>query len=121
MDKKFLIALTFVPAFCFGQKNISVDEAKELIDKNPKIQIVDVRTAKEYESGHIEGALNIDWKDPNFAKNIMQLKKKKPILIYCRSGRRSLAAMNKMTELGFKETYNMEGGILVWGQKYELK
>lgn len=122
MKKKLLLfVFAFAPIFCFGQKNISVDEAKKMIDENEKLQIVDVRTAQEFETGHIKGAINIDWKSPDFAKNIEQIKKKKPVLIYCRSGRRSLAAMNKMMELGFKETYNMEGGIIVWGQKYEVE
>ncbi len=113
----FLLMLSFFPLLCMGQKNVNVDEAKKMMEKNKQLQIVDVRTPQEFASGHIEGAINIDWRDASFPDKIVKLKKKKAVLIYCRSGRRSLSAMNKMMELGFKETYNMEGGILEWGKK----
>lgn len=121
MKKKlFLLMLSFLPIFCFGQKNVNVDEAKKMIDESKQLQIVDVRTPQEFASGHIEGAINIDWRDASFSDKIKKLKKKKTVLLYCRSGRRSLSAMNKMVELGFKDVYNMEGGVLEWGKKYKM-
>ena len=121
MKKKlFLLMLSFLPIFCFGQKNVNVDEAKKMIDECKQLQIVDVRTPQEFASGHIEGAINIDWRDASFSDKIKKLKKKKTVLLYCRSGRRSLSAMNKMVELGFKDVHNMEGGVLEWGKKYKM-
>ena len=121
MKKKlFLLMLSFLPIFCFGQKNVNVDEAKKMIDECKQLQIVDVRTPHEFASGHIEGAINIDWRDASISDKIKKLKKKKTVLLYCRSGRRSLSAMNKMVELGFKDVHNMEGGVLEWGKKYKM-
>ena len=117
-----LLALPF--ALCSAQKtaNVSVEQAVEMIAKTKKLQIVDVRTPAEFKTGHIKGAVNIDFRDAEFEKKIKkQLKRKRPVLLYCRSGRRSLNAMNKMATLKFKEVYNMEGGIIVWGKTQALE
>jgi rhodanese-related sulfurtransferase len=119
--KRFLITLLLALPFalCSAQKtaNVSVEQAVEMIAKTKKLQIVDVRTPAEFKTGHIKGAVNIDFRDAEFEKKIKkQLKRKRPVLLYCRSGRRSLNAMNKMSTLKFKEVYNMEGGIIVWGK-----
>lgn len=117
-----LLALPF--AFCSAQKtaNVSVEQAVEMIAKTKKLQIVDVRTPAEFKTGHIKGAVNIDFRDAEFDKKIKkQLKRKRPVLLYCRSGRRSLNAMNKMSTLKFKEVYNLEGGVIVWGKTQALE
>ena len=111
-------------AFCllfsisgFSQKSISSDEANELIKTNKKLQIVDVRTPHEYDSSHVQNAINIDYKNPSFRDNIQILDKTKPVLVYCRSGKRSLNAMNIMMGLGFNNVYNLSGGILEFAKK----
>lgn len=111
-------------ALCSAQKttNVSVEQAVEMIAKTKKLQIVDVRTPAEFKTGHIKGAVNIDFRDAEFEKKIKkQLKRKRPVLLYCRSGRRSLNAMNKMSTLKFKEVYNLEGGVIVWGKTQALE
>ena len=92
-------------------KNIKSDEFKKLM-KNENTVIIDNRTNEEYETGHIEGALLIDYHSSDFEDKIDELDRDKTYLIYCRSGRRSLAAMNLMKEYGFREVYNLEGGII---------
>jgi rhodanese-related sulfurtransferase len=124
--KRFLITLLLALPFalCSAQKtaNVSVEQAVEMIAKTKKLQIVDVRTPAEFKTGHIKGAVNIDFRDAEFEKKIKkQLKRKRPVLLYCRSGRRSLNAMNKMSTLKFKEVYNLEGGVIVWGKTQALE
>ena len=90
----------------------------QLINNTKKLQIVDVRTPQEFDSIAIQKAVNIDYKNPSFKDNIQVLDKTKPVLVYCRSGKRSLNAMNIMVELGFSEVYNMQGGILAFKKQY---
>ncbi len=91
-----------------------VDMFEKLI-KDEKVTLVDVRTAKEFAEGHIEGAINVDWKDRHFAKNaLMTISNEKPVAIYCRSGNRATRAMYAMSALGFTEVYNLDQGIKSW-------
>ncbi len=98
-------------------KTIPVEEAKELFDKNrdnPDFIILDIRTPQEYESGHLEDAINIDYYDENFREELDGLDKSKTYLMHCRSGGRSGRALQIMKELNFEEVYDMAGGILGW-------
>lgn len=79
------------------------------------VQLVDVRRPNEFLEGHIEGALNIDFLEDGFAQKVEhKLDKDKPVMLYCRSGRRSAAAARELEALGFKEIYDLEGGFLQW-------
>lgn len=78
----------------------------------PKVQLVDVRTPEEFEAGHIENALNIDFFSEHFSANFEKLDKDKPVYIYCKSGNRSGKAAIKLEELGFKKIYDLKGGFL---------
>lgn len=93
-------------------QEISSQNAIYLIKNNPDLVIVDVRTSGEFKTGHIEGALNIDVSLPNFKEEIDQLDKNKKYLVYCRSGNRSKFAGRIMEGLGFKEVYDLDGGIV---------
>jgi rhodanese-related sulfurtransferase len=80
----------------------------------PDAQILDVRTAGEYRSGHIANALQANWLDPKEFKNRTQhLDKSKMIYIYCQSGGRSASAQAALMEAGFK-VVNLEGGMSNW-------
>jgi rhodanese-related sulfurtransferase len=76
--------------------------------------LLDVRTAEEFEKGHLSKALNIDWNGDDFVAKIAPLDKSKPIFIYCLSGARSAAAAAKMRSDGFKTVVELQGGILKW-------
>lgn len=76
--------------------------------------IVDVRTPGEYAEGHIEHSLNFDWNGANFEKQISDLDKSQPVFVYCLGGGRSAATVEKMQELGFKEVYELDGGMMAW-------
>jgi rhodanese-related sulfurtransferase len=100
-----------------GTSTLSVAEFEQKLKSTDSAQLVDVRTADEYASGHLTGSQNIDWNGEGFEKQIQQLDKTKPVFVYCRSGRRSAEAMNKMNELGFTQVYNLAGGILQWTEE----
>lgn len=95
-------------------KTISVVEFQKLMNDDKNIQLIDVRTANEFNEGHLQNAQNIDFNSKDFKEQIEKLDKSKKTLIYCLSGGRSGNALNLMNEIGFKEVYNMQGGILQW-------
>lgn len=94
-------------------KTVSADEFARII-KSDSVILVDVRTADEYNDGHIDGARNIDVLKDDF-NNIAttSLPKDKEIAVYCRSGKRSMKAANILAKDGFK-VINLKGGWLEW-------
>ena len=96
---------------------ISPEEAYRLIQENrgnPDLIVVDIRTPQEYRTGHIENAVNINFYDPDFKQKLNELDKDKTYLVYCRTGQRSGLAMPVFRELGFREVYEIDGGIVAW-------
>jgi rhodanese-related sulfurtransferase len=83
------------------------------------VQIVDARTANEYASGHIVGAINIDVNGTEFDAEVAKLDKNRPVAVYCRSGRRSKIAAERISALGFRQITELDGGILSWSGKVE--
>ena len=97
--------------------DLTVQEAFDLIEEeqgNPDFAIIDVRTPEEYADGHIENAVNIDFRADDFEDRISELDKDKTYVIYCRSGVRSAGALDVMEQLGFNEAYNVLEGIIGW-------
>ncbi|HEY82582.1 MAG TPA: rhodanese-like domain-containing protein [Dehalococcoidia bacterium] len=122
-----LIALLVLGGGCLGQKqaapgdqiieDVTLEEAYALMMDNlgsEDFVILDVRTPEEYASGHIERAVNLDYYSETFKEELDKLDKDKVYLIYCRSGNRSGKALAIMEELGFREVYNMRGGMIRW-------
>ncbi len=90
-------------------------EVKLITLKN--VQLIDVRTPKEYQTGHLKNAVNINFLDEDFKENISRLDKKKPTFIHCAAGAqgaRSNQTAKLLEELGFVEIYELEGGIINW-------
>jgi thioredoxin 1 len=111
------ILLLLLTGSCTGQpsaKDLNPDEFEHALSAGKKVQLVDVRTAGEYASGHLEGAKLMDWSNGQFQKEMSTLDKEEPVLLYCGSGRRSDAALNAMREAGFKDVRHMMGGIQAW-------
>lgn len=82
--------------------------------KTDSVQLLDVRTPQEYADGHIVGAININVQSDDFQQMaVKELSKDKTVLVYCRSGRRSLNAADILTGLGYK-VVNLKGGIIEW-------
>ena len=93
--------------------NLAVPEfEKAIAEKN--IQVLDVRTPGEYQSGHLSNALQANWNDEKeFRERVKALDKTKPVYTYCLSGGRSGAAITWLKENGFT-AYNLTGGINAW-------
>jgi len=100
--------------------NIDVISPIEFNEKMENQLLIDIRTPKEFEQGHIEGAVNINFYDKNFLNEISKFDTTKPIFIYCRSGNRTSSASEKMAKLGFIKVYDLQGGIKNW-DKNKLK
>jgi len=80
-----------------------------------KVQLVDVRTSKEYRGGHIKNAINIDFfNSGNFTKAFEKMDKDKPVYLYCRSGARSQKAAKRLVNMGFSQIYDLKGGYMRW-------
>ena len=97
--------------------NVNVEEfQKEIQGEN--IQLVDVRTPKEYKKGHIENAVLINFFDKDFKViSTNKLDKNQPVYVYCRSGGRSAKAAEMYKAAGFKKVYNLLGGFNAWSAK----
>lgn len=97
----------------FEYTQISQDEAKQMMEKDDGHVIVDVRRADEYAEGHIPGAIlipneSIENEPPEELPDPDQI-----ILVYCRSGRRSKEASQKLADMGYSHVYEF-GGIIDW-------
>ena len=95
---------------------VTAEEMQELTELED-VQLVDVRTAKEFESGFINKAQNIDYNSPTFDNEIEQLDKSKPVIVYCQKGGRSAKCAKKMQDAGFVKVYDLEGGLAKWKYK----
>ena len=96
-----------------SQRVSAEDFYTKLVDDNSSI-IIDVRTPEEFSKGHLRNALNINWFDENFESQLEILSRERPVFIYCLSGGRSAKALDKISGMGFKNSYELDGGILEW-------
>ena len=115
----FLVLITVLGISCNTKSQSHSDAIKvlaptEFKQKSANQTIIDIRTPQEFSEGHIEGAVNINFYDGNFMEQIAKYDKNQPIFIYCRSGNRTTSASKKVADYGFKEIYDLEGGILYW-------
>ena len=101
-------------------KLVTAEEMKEIIELED-VQLVDVRTPKEFEEIRIQSAQNIDFRSPTFDDDIQKLDKSKPVVLYCKSGRRSAKCVEKLKEAGFEKIYELDGGISKWEHSEVLK
>ena len=92
---------------------ISVEEMDSLLQLD-KVQLIDVRTPEEFATGHIPGAINIDYRDPNFKQMLTEVDKSKPVAVYCKKGGRSNACSKIMRTEGFVKVFDLNGGISQW-------
>ena len=99
-------------------KNITVEALKQRMDNGEKINLVDVREPHEYAEANIGGKLVPLGKVQTMQVEELEDLKDEEVVVYCRSGRRSMMACMVLDQLGFKDTYNLEGGILAWQEKY---
>jgi rhodanese-related sulfurtransferase len=95
-----------------GYGDVSVERARELIQENPSLVILDVRTDAEFREGHIEGAINIPVGE--LEGRLGELDRGDEMLVYCRTGNRSSTAVGILEENDFTKIYHMNRGITAW-------
>ena len=108
----FVTSLTLTSCSSGGSSAITNVDAQTFIKEiqSENVQIIDVRTYGEYASGHLQGALNIDVESGAFDSGISNLDKNATYALYCRSGRRSTLAAERMAEAGFTKIINFNNG-----------
>lgn len=97
-------------------KEITVEELKQKIENKEDFQLVDVRETFEYETSNLEG------KNIPLGGVLIEADKiatDKPVVIMCRSGKRSAAAVMQLEQLGLTNLYNLKGGILAWQATFD--
>ena len=94
-------------------RNIDIIKFHEIASAS-NITILDVRTSQERANGYINNSTHIDFYDDSFIDKVNLLNKENPIYIYCKVGGRSAKVSEKISELGFKDVYNLEGGFITW-------
>lgn len=114
----FICTMAISSSSCQNSSNtiqtLKIEEYQKKLEEKSNIQLVDVRTGDEYKEGHLKGASNVDWNGNAFDAGIKSLDKSKPTFVYCLAGGRSASAAARLEKLGFKEIYNMDGGIMAW-------
>jgi rhodanese-related sulfurtransferase len=112
----FICCLIAGANLCYAQTNAALParEFEQQIEKK-NVQLLDVRTQSEYESGHIKQSMLADWTKPDqFTDRIQYLDKSSAVYVYCLSGGRSGAAAKWMRANGFVAVYELQGGINAW-------
>ena len=90
------------------------DAAATIADPPAGLVILDVRTQEEFDEGHIEGAVMLDFYRDDFAEELATFDPDVPYVLYCRSGNRSSQARAIMAELGFGSVEDVDGGVVGW-------
>ena len=119
MKKIIFILFISVAQFACSQNTSTTRDAdafKTEIAK-PNVVLLDVRTPEEFAEGHLQGAVNVDFKNENFSTKVDSLDKTKQYEVYCRSGHRSGESVKLMKEKGFDKVHDLKGGILNWQEK----
>lgn len=101
---------------------MKVEAVSKYVAQHEDVIVLDVRTPVEYGISHIPGAVNINVQDESFADLAAKLETDKTYIVYCTRnpvGGRSMTALAKLEELGFKGLYSLEGGHVAW-KKAEL-
>jgi len=94
-------------------RNVGVEEFDKL-RANTNNVVLDVRTQKEFDAGHIPGAMNLDINAPDFQEKVGKLDKNKTYLVHCAAGARSAKACNAMDKLSFTNLVNLDPGFNAW-------
>lgn len=100
-----------------GIRLIDVETAAGVLADQPDdLVVLDVRTPEEFASGHLDGAVMIDFHRADFKEQLAELDRDVPYLLYCRSGNRSGQTRALMADLGFADVADVDGGILAWAE-----
>ena len=110
-----IIKILFLLYFIQNPYDITPSDAiKKITNHDNNILLIDVRTKEELDEIKIEGVINIDFYSDEFKNYLLKLDKYKTYYLICRSGRRSGIATSFMRDNGFKDIYNIKGGMIEW-------
>ena len=118
MDTASTILIVIVALFLvikllgfLGRLGIKQISSRDL-DQKKGMVLLDVRSNKEYEQGHIPGAVHVPLSD--IGNKVKKLKKDKELVVYCRNGSQSIWAIKRLMGMGYKNLYNLRGGYNAW-------
>lgn len=95
-------------------ETLSASQFAHIVEDSGHCQVVDVRTAEEFAAGHLPNAVNIDIHRADFEQECRsRLKAGQTIAVYCRSGKRSKVAAERLASIGF-EVKELDGGVVAW-------
>lgn len=100
----------------FKVTHVDAVKSAAIMKSRPKLVVIDVRTPGEFAAQHIDGAINIDFKNANFATEIAKLDGSQDYLIHCRSGGRSGRSLTTFETAGFSHIIHMDGGMIGWNK-----
>ena len=98
-----------------GVPQVGVAEAVNLINRRDAV-VLDVRTQGEYGAGHLVGARHVPLGDLKARMSELERFRERPVLVHCASGSRSQIAAKTLKDAGFKEVFNLQGGMGAWTQ-----
>ncbi len=118
---RFFFLLCLLPAFYSCQSQSAADELQpdrflSLLTLRPEAVVLDVRTPGEFSGGFIQRAVNLDYNDNNFEAQVLALNKQQTYFVYCLSGGRSGEAASFMRKNGFKQVFELKGGLMAWNR-----
>ncbi|MCU0368087.1 MAG: rhodanese-like domain-containing protein [Cyclobacteriaceae bacterium] len=97
-------------------RKVTPQEFENKMKELKSATLLDVRTQSEYAQGHLAQATLMDFYSSDFQTRVAKLDKSKPVFVYCAVGGRSASAASMLSSMGFKEIYDLQGGINGWIQ-----
>lgn len=118
LSSLFIIALFLYLRALYQDKSkayqsVNVDQLTRLVNQQ-NAQVIDVRPKDAFAQGHIVNAINLPMEDIQAGKIKLDKFKKKPVVVYCQVGRTSMTASQQLSEAGFEQVFNLQGGINAW-------
>ena len=116
MNRIVVLSLIFIfSCELLNSPEINIISESDFVEiQDSDYTLIDVRTQDEFDLGHIDSAINLDFYSETFHNDILSLPKNETIVLYCRTNNRSSKTANILKENGFKEIAVLEGGITEW-------
>ena len=116
MNRIVVLSLIFIfSCELINSPEINIISESDFVEiQDSDYTLIDVRTQDEFDLGHIDGAINLDFYSETFQNDVLSLPKNETIVLYCRTNNRSSKTANILKENGFKEISVLEGGITEW-------
>ena len=116
MNRIVVLSLIFIfSCEIINSPEINIISESDFVEiQDSDYTLIDVRTQDEFDLGHIDSAINLDFYSETFKNDILSLPKNETIVLYCRTNNRSSKTANILKENGFKEISVLEGGITEW-------